>query len=155
MTRSQKAILGMLAMLACSVWAVVLLIYSRAYQTWSQQPLGPTLAYPTQLQLPATWTASPVATQPTSTLPPTLTFEPETPVPRLLACNYNLPTMTILALGTDVRPGQQRAGLTDVMRAVHVDFQSQRVTMLEFPRDLWVQIPGIEPKQKLNTAYSY
>jgi polyisoprenyl-teichoic acid--peptidoglycan teichoic acid transferase len=68
--------------------------------------------------------------------------------------------MTVLAIGTDVRPGQQRYGLTDVMRAVRVDFLAQRVTTLEFPRDLWVEIPGIEPNlktdhQKLNTAYAY
>ena len=68
--------------------------------------------------------------------------------------------MTILALGTDVRPGEHRTGLTDFMRAVRVDFQGQRVTTLEFPRDLWVQIPGIEARlgtehQKLNTAYAY
>jgi LCP family protein required for cell wall assembly len=158
MTKSQKAFLGILAVLACSVWVVVLLVYSRAHQSWSQQPLGPTLEYPTQLQLPDTWTASPTAlitaTQPSNTLVPTLSFETSTPVSPFLSCNNNLPTMTILALGTDVRPGQQRAGLTDVMRAVHVDFTNQRVTMLEFPRDLWVEIPGIEPKQKLNTAYS-
>jgi LCP family protein required for cell wall assembly len=46
------------------------------------------------------------------------------------------------------------------MRAVRVDFQAQRVTTLEFPRDLWVRIPGIEhnlktDRQKLNTAYAY
>jgi LCP family protein required for cell wall assembly len=46
------------------------------------------------------------------------------------------------------------------MRAVRVDFQAQRVTTLEFPRDLWVRIPGIEQnlktdRQKLNTAYAY
>lgn len=157
MTPSQKTIVGFLMVIACGVWAIVLLVYSHAYQTWSQQPLGPTLAYPTQLQLPATWTASPTleAAQPTTTLVPTVSSDTQTPVPQLLACNNNLPSMTILALGTDVRPGQERAGLTDVMRAVHVDFQSQQVTMLEFPRDLWVQIPGIEPKQKLNTAYAY
>lgn len=63
--------------------------------------------------------------------------------------------MTILAIGTDVRPGEHRSGLTDVMRAVRVDFRQQRITMLEFPRDLWVQIPGMENKQKLNTAYAY
>jgi LCP family protein required for cell wall assembly len=68
--------------------------------------------------------------------------------------------MTLLALGTDVRPGQHRAGLTDVMRAVRLDFQGQRVTTLEFPRDLWVEIPGIKKslgtgRQKLNTAYAY
>jgi len=68
--------------------------------------------------------------------------------------------MTILAIGTDVRPGEHRYGLTDVMRAVRVDFRAQRVTTLEFPRDLWVKIPGIEhnlktDRQKLNTAYAY
>jgi LCP family protein required for cell wall assembly len=68
--------------------------------------------------------------------------------------------MTVLAIGTDVRPGQHRYGLTDLMRAVRVDFRAQRVTALEFPRDLWVKIPGIEGNlktdhQKLNTAYAY
>jgi LCP family protein required for cell wall assembly len=68
--------------------------------------------------------------------------------------------MTILAMGTDVRPGEHRYGLTDVMRAVRVDFRAQRVTALEFPRDLWVKIPGVEQslktdRQKLNTAYAY
>jgi LCP family protein required for cell wall assembly len=68
--------------------------------------------------------------------------------------------MTILAIGTDVRPGEHRSGLSDFMRAVRVDFREQRVTTLEFPRDLWVEIPGIElelqtDRQKLNTAYAY
>ena len=68
--------------------------------------------------------------------------------------------MTVLAIGTDVRPGERRYGLTDVMRAVRVDFGGQRVTALEFPRDLWVHIPEIKENldteyQKLNTAYAY
>jgi polyisoprenyl-teichoic acid--peptidoglycan teichoic acid transferase len=68
--------------------------------------------------------------------------------------------MTVLAIGTDVRPVEHRYGLTDVMRAVRVDFQAQRVTAFEFPRDLWVYIPNIEQNlktdhQKLNTAYAY
>ena len=121
---------------------------------WSQRPLGPTLAYATEWQLPATWTASPALLQPTLTIAPTVTLETPTPASPFLACN-NLPTMTILAIGTDVRPGEHRSGLTDVMRAVRVDFLQQRVTMLEFPRDLWVTIPGREHKQKLNTAYAY
>lgn len=164
MTRVQKTTLGVLSVIACSVWLAVLFITSQAYRAWSGQPLGPTLAYSTQLQLPATWTASPAAEaaaiQPTITLAPTVTFETQTPVSPFLACNYNLPAMTVLAIGTDVRPGEHRSGLTDFMRAVRVDFQGQRVTTLEFPRDLWVQIPGIElnlgtDHQKLNTAYAY
>ena len=160
MTRAQKITLGVLSIVACSVWLILLYVASQAVQAWSGQPLGPTLAYPTQLQLPATWTASPIATQPTITLAPTLFFETQTPVSPFSACNYNLPPMTVLAIGTDVRPGQHRSGLTDFMRAVRVDFQGRRVTTLEFPRDLWVQIPGIEFRlgtdhQKLNTAYAY
>lgn len=56
--------------------------------------------------------------------------------------------MTVLAIGTDVRHGGKRYGLTDVMRAVRVDFRGQHVTTLEFPRDLWVEFPGIEQKLK-------
>ena len=165
MTRAQKITLGVLSAIACSIWLVVLYSMSQAYQAWSQQPLGPTLAYPTKLQLPATWTASPspavspAAVQPTATatLVPTLTFE--APASPFLACN-DLPTMTVLAIGTDVRSDEHRYGLADVMRAVRVDFRQQRITTLEFPRDLWVEIPGIESylktdHQKLNTAYAY
>ena len=161
MTRAQKTTLGVLSVVACSVWLTILFTGSQAYQSWSQQPLGPTLGYPTQLQLPATWTASPVVAPPTltATIAPTLTLETETPSSPFLACNH-LPTMTILGIGTDIRPGERRYGLTDVMRAVRVDFQQQRVTALEFPRDLWVHIPEIKENlktdyQKLNTAYAY
>lgn len=147
--------------MACSIWLVILFIASQTYRFWSQQPLGPTLAYPTAWELPTTWTALPILQQPTTTLTPTFAFQTETPTPPFLACN-NLPTMMILAIGTDVRPGEHRTGLSDVMRAVRVDFRGQRVTTLEFPRDLWVQIsnPEIELKletdhQKLNTAYAY
>jgi LCP family protein required for cell wall assembly len=164
MTRAQKFALGILSFFACNLWLVILSATSQAYQVWRQQPLGPTLAYPTQWQLPATWTASPAstpeATQPTVTLVPTLPFETQTPIPPLLACNNDSTTITVLAIGTDVRPGERRYGLSDVMRAIRVDFQQQHVTTLEFPRDLWVRIPGIENNlgtnhQKLNTAYAY
>ena len=161
MTSAQKTTLGVLSTIACIVLLVILYIASQVYQDWSRLPLGPTLAYPTQLQLPATWTASPAPIQPTApaTLAPTLTLGTDTPSSPFLACN-NLPTMTVLAIGTDVRPGEHRYGLTDVMRAIRVDFQGQRVTALEFPRDLWVKIPEIEGNlktdhQKLNTAYAY
>ena len=163
MTRAQKATLGLLSLIACSIWMVVFYVGSQTYNAWNQRPLGPTLAYPTAWKLPATWTASPgasqVASQPGLTLVPATPSETATPGSPFLACN-GLPTMTILAIGTDVRPGERRHGLTDFMRAVRVDFQAQRVTTLEFPRDLWVRIPGIEQNlgtdhQKLNTAYAY
>ena len=150
-----------MSVVACSIGLILLYIASQTYQTWSQQPLGPTLDAPTQLSLPATWTASPAALQSTSTstLAPTLIAATETPSSPFLACR-DLPTITVLAIGTDVRPDENRYGLTDVMRAIRVDFRGQRVTTLEFPRDLWVEIPEIEENlgtdhQKLNTAYAY
>ncbi len=160
MTRAQKFTLGVFALAACGSWLVLVYFTSQTYQAWAQRPLGPTLAGPTEWQLPATWTASPLPTQATITLAPTFASETQTPLPPFVACNLDLPTMTVLALGTDVRPGERRAGLTDVMRAIRVDFRAQRVTALEFPRDLWVTIPGIEQNlgtdhQKLNTAYAY
>jgi LCP family protein required for cell wall assembly len=160
MTRAQKITLGVLSFIACCLSLGLVFLMSQTYPTWMQRPLGPTLAYATELQLPAVWTASPMATQPTITLAPTIAYETQTAVPPFSACTSNLQTITVLALGTDVRPGQHRAGLTDVIRAVRVDFQHQRVTTLEFPRDLWVEIPGIArtlgtDHQKLNTAYAY
>jgi LCP family protein required for cell wall assembly len=160
MTKAQKITLGVLYAIACSVFLAVLLTAAQAYQDWSQRPLGPTLAYPTGWELPATWTASPAAsssaTQPTIGL---VTPATETPGSPFLACNH-LPPITVLAIGTDLRPGERRNGLTDFMRAVRVDFREQRLMALEFPRDLWVEISGIEENlgtayQKLNTAYPY
>jgi len=68
--------------------------------------------------------------------------------------------MTILAIGVDVRSEEYRYGRADVIRAVRVDFKTQHISMLEFPRDLWVRIPEVRDdlgtdRQKLNTAYTY
>jgi LCP family protein required for cell wall assembly len=68
--------------------------------------------------------------------------------------------MTILAIGSDARSDEYRYGRADLIRAVRVDFGAQRVTLLEFPRDLWVRIPEVKDnlgtdRQKLNTAYTY
>jgi LCP family protein required for cell wall assembly len=64
----------------------------------------------------------------------------------------------ILAVGSDNRPGQ-RIGRADVIRAVRVDFVDPGITVLAFPRDLWVALPGLEDrgirKGRINTAYFY
>jgi LCP family protein required for cell wall assembly len=69
--------------------------------------------------------------------------------------------MTILAIGSDTRSTGYTWGLSDVMRVIRVDFATPRVTVLDFPRDLWVKIPEIEDNlngqdhEKLNQAYLY
>jgi LCP family protein required for cell wall assembly len=69
--------------------------------------------------------------------------------------------MTILAIGADTRGNNYTYGLADVIRLVRVDFVNAKVTVLEIPRDLWVQIPDIadnlkgQDHEKLNQAYLY
>jgi len=159
MTRFQKITLGILSILACALLLTIFFFASQIYLGWTRQPLGPALDYPTVWELPPTWTASPGASQPTITLAPTLKFETETPASPFLPCR-DLPTMTILAIGVDARSEEYRYGRADVIRAVRVDFKAQRVSMLQFPRDLWVKIPEVRDnlgtdRQKLNTAYTY
>jgi LCP family protein required for cell wall assembly len=60
-------------------------------------------------------------------------------------------SMNILLLGTDARIGDD-VSRTDAIILVHLDAQTERVSMLSFPRDLWVTIPGYG-KNKINAAY--
>jgi LCP family protein required for cell wall assembly len=159
MTSSQKVVLGILSVLGCVLSFSVIYLGTQTYLSWTRQPLGPALDYLTAWELPATWTASPGASDPAPTLVTTLSFSTETPASPFLPCT-NLPTMTLLAIGTDARSDEYRYGRADVIRTARVDFQAQRVTVLEFPRDLWVKIPDVRDnlgtdRQKLNTAYTY
>jgi LCP family protein required for cell wall assembly len=69
------------------------------------------------------------------------------------------PAMTILVVGNDSR-SDYLYGLADAIRIVRVDFASPQVNVLALPRDLWVEIPGLEEEHnithgKLNQAYFY
>jgi LCP family protein required for cell wall assembly len=159
MTKPQKITLGILAAFACILSSAVLYTAAQSYLTWRNQPLGPALDYSTPWELPATWTVIPSTPLATLTMAPTLSFETETPASPFLPCG-DLPTMTILAIGADARSDEYRYGRADMIRAMRVDFRAQRVTLLAFPRDLWVKIPEIKDdlgtdRQKLNTAYTY
>lgn len=162
MTTLQKIILSFLSVIAVGLLAVVVWLYSGAWQ----RPLGPSLqlATPTPMQMPATWTPDPNATgTPVSTLQPVsvpATATSPTPYTGTGLCGAP-PVMTILAIGTDARADSYNYGLADVIRLVRVDFVNPKVTVLEFPRDLWVEIPDIEDNldgqdhEKLNQAYLY
>jgi LCP family protein required for cell wall assembly len=68
--------------------------------------------------------------------------------------------MFILLIGSDARRDSYAAGLADSIRVVRVDFVEPRIQLLAFPRDLYVEIPGIEDHGgithgKLNQAYLY
>jgi LCP family protein required for cell wall assembly len=161
MTNTQKAILAFLSVLACFLIGLVTWLWSGEWQ----QPLGPRLQIPTATpqQLPPTWTPDPAK----------ITLLPPTPVP--IASAVPLPTntlpvagrcgapplMNILIAGSDARGDTYNYGLADMIRIVRVDFVTPKVAVLEFPRDLWVEIPDIaddidgQDHEKLNQAYLY
>jgi len=127
-------------------------------------PLGPSLGLPTLTLGPTAtrWLPSdtPKAVAQVEGTPkpiPTRTPAP-TATPKPLCGGP--PTMYLLGIGADNRSNDYLYGLSDVIRVARVDFTIPRVTMLSFPRDLWVEIPEISEHYgithgKLNQAYLY
>jgi polyisoprenyl-teichoic acid--peptidoglycan teichoic acid transferase len=162
MTRTQKTILSFLSVLVCSITLLAIWLWQGRWQ----QPLGPALqmSTATPFQMPVTWTPDPnaIATlQAVSTVEPVLEASPlPTITPNVGLCSAP-PVMNILAIGADTRGDNYLYGLADVIRLVRVDFVNPKVTVLEIPRDLWVEIPDIadningQDHEKLNQAYLY
>src|SRR5512140_2821487 len=159
MTRFQKTLLSFLlvivSLLVVGVWI--------GRGKW-QQPLGPALRTATPFRLPATWTPDAGALKALQTTPTAAPVSRASPMPTITA-NVGLcgapPVMNILAIGADTRGDNYTYGLADVIRLVRVDFVNAKVTVLEIPRDLWVEIPDIadnlngQDHEKLNQAYLY
>ena len=154
MTRPQKLIIAVLAVAALLLVTLLGFTVWPAYQQFMGQPLGaalPTSPY-TPVGLPATWTPNPLSSNQLVKIQGTPTRAPRCGGP---------PVMTILAIGSDTRSTGYTWGLADVIRVVRVDFVTPRVTVLDFPRDLWVEIPYIadnlngQDHEKLNQAYLY
>lgn len=82
---------------------------------------------------------------------------PQTPTPTIEPVCGGPPSLNILVSG--VASNNYLYGLADAIRVVRVDFQTQKVSVLALPRDLWVRIPGLESRGievgKLNQAYFY
>ena len=160
MNRFQKITISFLAVLAfCLIIGLSAYIY-QTYQTVAAQPLGPALPTFAPQSLPPTWTASP-GPSPTAqglvTIAPTISFPTNTPVAK---CN-GPGLMNILVVGSDARGDNYTYGLADAIRLIRVDFVTPKITVLEFPRDLWVEIPHIsdnlngQDHEKLNQAFLY
>jgi LCP family protein required for cell wall assembly len=69
-------------------------------------------------------------------------------------------SMTILVVGSDERADDYLYGLADSIRIVRIDFTTPKVMVVDIPRDLWVEIPGISDHYgithgKLNQAYFF
>ena len=151
MTSKKKTCFGiiLLLLLVSGIWAF----------NFYRQPLGPALELPTSTQSAPTLTTFPIkelAVGSTATeVQPTAT---QTAAPQPLCRGPEV--MNILAIGSDARGQHYLYGLADIIRLVRVDFVNARVTVLEVPRDLWVDIPEISDhynitQGKLNQAYLY
>ena len=162
MTNSQKAILSFLSIITCFLVGLSAWLWRGKWE----QPLGPALNIltATPFQLPPTWTPNPAefTSTPSSSIPKSVISSP-TPtntLPAVGMCGAP-PLMNILVAGSDARGDNYTYGLADMIRIVRVDFVNPKVTILEFPRDLWVEIPDIadnlngQDHEKLNQAYLY
>src|SRR5574339_513452 len=162
MSRAQKSFLSFLSVFLCLVTVTAVWLWRGRWQ----QPLGPALQIPTvtPFLLPATWTPDPATRQTLQAQPTLAPVSHASPVPTLTP-NVGLcgapPVMNILAVGADTRGDNYNYGLADAIRLVRVDFVNPKVTVLEIPRDLWVEIPDIadnlngQDHEKLNQAYLY
>jgi LCP family protein required for cell wall assembly len=75
-------------------------------------------------------------------------------------CNGPDDVQYILVIGTDTRSVGYLYGLADTTMVFRVDFQNRSVSVMGFPRDLWVQIPDVTEDNgrthgKLNQAYFF
>ena len=161
MEKIQKVAIAILSVFAVGLLLGVAYMGRQAYQNWVSRPLGapiPTSPYTSVPLLAPTWTALPYwlpSVTPANGTPISGTPANESPLcggPR---------AMNILLIGSDTRGTGYTYGLADVTRVVRVDFVTPSVTMLDFPRDLWVKIPYIashldgQDHEKLNQAYLY
>ncbi|PKN93584.1 MAG: hypothetical protein CVU44_09560 [Chloroflexi bacterium HGW-Chloroflexi-6] len=87
------------------------------------------------------WTETPPPAQPTLAVI-------ETPAPLLDAPE----SLVYLLLGSDLRPGSSYRTDTIVVAAIRP--RDGQVSLISFPRDLWVNIPTVG-LQRINTAYQY
>jgi LCP family protein required for cell wall assembly len=125
-------------------------------QSFWRRPLGPALELPARptFVLPAPADVPLPLILPT----PAPVEAAQAPAPKPLCGGPGV--MNILAIGTDYRYENYLYGLSDVIKMVRVDFVTPRVMLVDFPRDLYVEIPGIAEHGgithgKLNQAYLY
>lgn len=111
-------------------------------------PGPPPTATPTSTPTPSpTFSPTPTLTPtppPTSTPCPPDVVCPPTPVPTPAALSQ---TENILFLGTDRRESEDLSWRTDTMLLAAIDWQNNRVGVLSFPRDLWVEVPRFDHKR--------
>ena len=118
--------------------------------TWNR-PINPALELPTESLVVELVTAT---DEPQTSVTEEI---PITPTPTIEPVCGGPPSLNILISG--VASSSYLYGLADAVRIARIDFQTQEISVLALPRDLWVRIPGLESRGieagKLNQAYFY
>jgi len=146
---------------------MALLIFFR----WNK-PLGPSLGLPTITpktteisSIQSTAIAQTIISTPLVTasqlanLPAIVTPIPSPTIARQPLCG-GPNTMTILGVGSDERTAGYLYGMGDSIHVMRIDFTIPSIMVIDFPRDLWVEIPGISDHYgithgKLNQSYFF
>ncbi len=63
-------------------------------------------------------------------------------------------SLNYLVIGSDSRDLDEERGRSDVMVLVHISDDRDRVDLIHFPRDYFVDIPGSSRPNKINASYS-
>ncbi|MBN1537322.1 MAG: LCP family protein [Anaerolineales bacterium] len=160
MRNTKKIILTSLGILVAGLIVGGAIFYPRIHQRM-QTPLGPGLEMPTYTPVSTNIVPSKATNSVTTSTPQaaiSFTATPDaSPTPAPLCGGP--PLMFILGVGAD--SGQDyKYGLADAIRIARIDFTIPKVTVLSIPRDLWVEIPDLDPKRnvdhgKLNQAYFF
>lgn len=129
-------------------------VYASTSAQTTPVPVSDLLLNSGQKYLPSPTPFQPIL--PTATAVATPTPEPTTSPDSSSNININLnrPTgqINILLLGSDWR--QNQGYRTDVIMVLSVNPSSGRVTVTSFPRDLYVEIPGVG-YERINAAQAY
>ena len=159
MTRVQIIVITLLSIAACGLLLALGYYAYLTYQSFATRPLGPALPFAGQT-MPPLWTPTPGSE---STPAGLVTLAPmvneATTIPSAVCGGVDI--MNILVVGADTRRDNYIYGLADAIRILRVDFVTPKVSILEFPRDLWVEIPHIsdnlngQDHEKINQAYLY
>jgi LCP family protein required for cell wall assembly len=169
--RRQSPVIWVILLIACGGLFLSLAVIYKWNQPLISRSDLPAIT-PNPVAAATTVAGSPVAididSAPIATAAPTqgtetslqVTTQPPTPeATRLPLCNGPV-KMTILAIGSDQRGTSYQYGLADSIYVVYIDFTVPKVMIIDFPRDLWVEIPGISDHYglthgKINQAYLF
>jgi LCP family protein required for cell wall assembly len=168
--RKQNTVLWVILYVAFGGISLALFIFYK----WNK-PLGPSLDLPTftpnLASVSSISTVYPILDEQTSVPNSVVTSTQATslallttPLPSPTATRQPLcdgpASMTILVIGSDQRSTSYLYGLADSIYIAYLDFTTPKVMVIDFPRDLWVEIPGISDHYgitygKINQAYLF